>query len=751
MVAACAGIGVAVGVVRLVYTPPPQYAAASRIYVEPTDSSGASDAANASASREPSPPPTDVLLGAPTIRTAIELGKLNTLPSLAHIPDLPLHILTNLEVKPAATQSGAGQVQDLRYTDKDARTAERVLESVIAAYDLAAGQWHSQRLAGLLASLEKQRAWLTERLYQKQGELERLRAANPAAFQVGDPQGLDHRLKALVEARVRAELRRIEAEVRLATLQSVAAPTTAPADMSDLPGVETLLPRAGLHFDVGPSGEPFARRPAPVVNSPVALTAPAQTGAEAPWSAPSEGIDIEAERHRVRQLEETWGPDHPKLQLAKARLAEMERNARQQTSRMLRLAQAQYRLCMDEEERLQRAIDAQKSSITGPGAEGAIQAQILQQVVDRTGKILSLVCERADRLNLEAATGGAKGFRVTTLVPPNANPMVTTHQGPKLLLIPAVLGLLVGFGFAYLSGGKSGEARPEPSARPVRRRVAAREFVLGYVPPMPREGGRGSQRAAGTWVLRESRSKAAKALRRLARRVLRAADRNEARCVLVTSPGPREGRSTVLANLAAVVAQTGREVLLIDASYDHPSQHVLLSDVLSWGSGNAEPAELSEEALERGQVVLRTQLETLSVVSAWPKPANPLELLRSPALRQFMRQCALKYDLLLIDGPSLGEREELDLLAELADAVLYIADAAHMTPEAANELGRRLDLPAVGMIVNTIPPVAAKAAGSSRRRKPAADPGREVADWAGESESASEVRKTSCSDAEEMT
>ncbi|MBN1491648.1 MAG: hypothetical protein JXA69_17175, partial [Phycisphaerae bacterium] len=109
------------------------------------------------------------------------------------------------------------------------------------------------------------------------------------------------------------------------------------------------------------------------------------------------------------------------------------------------------------------------------------------------------------------------------------------------------------------------------------------------------------------------------------------------------------------------------------------------------------------EALEGGQAAMRTQLETLRVVPAWPKPADPSEILKSDAMRKFIRQSASNYDLILIDAPALSEHEDVELLTEFADAVAFVVDAANATGQAARDLLNAIELPSIGMIVNTLP------------------------------------------------
>jgi Mrp family chromosome partitioning ATPase len=245
-------------------------------------------------------------------------------------------------------------------------------------------------------------------------------------------------------------------------------------------------------------------------------------------------------------------------------------------------------------------------------------------------------------------------------------------------------------------------------------KVRRRRFVLGSVPALPRTSGRGSQRAMGTWVLRESRSKSAKAFRTLGKSLQQAVGDAEAQCILVTSAQAGEGKSVAVANVAVALAQMGTKVLVVDANYAHPSQHVLLSDILSMGEGGAGgPDELSPETIESGKAAVRTQLETLRVLPAWPKPADPESILQSSALREYLRHAATNNELVLIDAPALAECDQLDAMKDLCDGVVLVTSAAggeEEVTQAAKSALRRVDLRSVGIIVSSIPPVGGPAA-----------------------------------------
>lgn len=720
----CTLVGIGVGAYRL-WSVKPQYVAKARVYIERNGVVGTADTASpgGTPTAQTAGLPADLFLGTELVKAAISLGKLDTLTAFAGDPNLPLRIMAGLHIEPVDVKGEAGQIQDLSFQDADPESAERVLQSLIEAYQAAADRWQANRFGAAVAALERQRDLLLERLNRKQAEAAAYRTAHPTVVSTGNAALSDARLNALVEQRVRAELRRIDADVRLATLQDIArrgqsttdshaatdSPTTQPA--SETPDRASFVPIDPAVIQTVQSGGEMLVAPNRGLDVTIQRAPNGQMVATTTDPLP----DLSAEEEQLEALKQVWGPDHPKLQAAKERVEALRRRAGRNEMRSIEMVSAYVQLCHEEERVLDEAIAAHLRAQT-PAGDTAIEGQIIDQVIKRAGEMLAKVTDQIEYLSLQR---DAAQMRVVTLVPPHVGVLAAPSAVPQLLLVPTGIGLLIGFALTYLRGAPP-QKRERRNAWAEQRgfsRMRPRSTILGWVPPLPRGAGRGSQRALGTWVLREPESKAARALRRLARRVATTADAQEARTLLVTSAMPREGKSVVLANVATAIAQEGRNVLVIDANYDHPSQHVLLSDVLDLG--NVAGEELTVEALRRGNVTVRTQLETLAVVPAWPKPQRPLTFLKSGAMAEFIRHSAARFDLILIDGPALSEREIVEALAEVADASVFLTDGADITERSARELVGGLDLASAGVIANAIPP-RDEIRPVPRRRKPPA-------------------------------
>ncbi len=173
------------------------------------------------------------------------------------------------------------------------------------------------------------------------------------------------------------------------------------------------------------------------------------------------------------------------------------------------------------------------------------------------------------------------------------------------------------------------------------------------------------------------------------------------RVIVVTSSVPKEGKSTVSANLAAAIAQLGQRVLLVDADMQNPLQHHL------WGVNNR--TGLSDIIV--GQVEFETVVSagmlSLDILSAGAITPNPLFLLDSRKMENLIVDFKNTYDFVIIDAPSLVMRADALALGKMADGVLLVARPGILTngdASTAKEALERSGQNVLGMVVNGVIP-----------------------------------------------
>lgn len=156
------------------------------------------------------------------------------------------------------------------------------------------------------------------------------------------------------------------------------------------------------------------------------------------------------------------------------------------------------------------------------------------------------------------------------------------------------------------------------------------------------------------------------------------------RMILVTSSTVKEGKSTVAANLAVVLAQQGARVLLIDADLRKPMQHHTFGVKREIGLGECLLGQFQwQDAVKRfsdvmlgdmgiDQALLTPGLDQLEILTCGTVNANPPDLLAAPMMDTILKEVREEYDMVIIDMPPLLHTTDATILASKVDGVLLV-------------------------------------------------------------------------------
>ena len=145
----------------------------------------------------------------------------------------------------------------------------------------------------------------------------------------------------------------------------------------------------------------------------------------------------------------------------------------------------------------------------------------------------------------------------------------------------------------------------------------------------------------------------------------------DARVYLVTSPGPSEGKTTILSNLAIALAQSGKRVVAVDGDLRRPTVHRRFRIK---GREKGLSNFLSDPDLSSEDVVVNTHVEGVSIIPAGTIPPNPSELLGSPRMMTLLEQLVQKYDLVLVDSPPTLMAADAPVIAAQVDEAIVVVD-----------------------------------------------------------------------------
>jgi capsular exopolysaccharide synthesis family protein len=167
----------------------------------------------------------------------------------------------------------------------------------------------------------------------------------------------------------------------------------------------------------------------------------------------------------------------------------------------------------------------------------------------------------------------------------------------------------------------------------------------------------------------------------------------ELKSVLLASPEPGDGKSTVARGLAAAMAEVGEEVLLIEGDLRKES------GFRSAGGRAAPGLSTVLSGVPLDEVLLEVPLTTaveharkLSVLPSGPVPPNPSELLESERMQTLMQELQERFKVVIIDSPALGVVSDALALAPFVSEVVAIGGVRKTSQEGARAFVKQLSL-----------------------------------------------------------
>jgi len=387
-------------------------------------------------------------------------------------------------------------------------------------------------------------------------------------------------------------------------------------------------------------------------------------------------------------------PDHPAMAAVHAEserlkaqlLALDEEYAKSQ----LAVAQQQYLTAKEKEEELRKYFEEQRQQAILLNNQLA-EYTILQSDYEQTKKLCDLLDDRIKELDVSTEVG-ALNISILETAEPAAEP--SYPQKTKAMAMALALGLFAGMGLALVREWKDQRLR---SSEEISALLGLP--VLGAVPSMGSPKQTPSIRGQKVRISPDSRE--AEAFRTVRTAVFFGAPKGEARTILITSPAPGEGKSTVTANLGIAMAQAGQKVLILDADFRRPMQHRIFGlDRKVQGLSSVLAGEM---ALERA--VNTTGLEKLDILTCGPEVPNPAEMLSRDSFTRILEQLAGRYDRVLIDSPPVVAVTDALILAAVCDVTVLVLRAEASTRKISLQARDRLagvEARLLGVVVNDV-------------------------------------------------
>jgi capsular exopolysaccharide synthesis family protein len=330
---------------------------------------------------------------------------------------------------------------------------------------------------------------------------------------------------------------------------------------------------------------------------------------------------------------------------------------------------------------LQEAIDLAERNIEAlqPSERESEQGQRLQENLDRLRQIQALQTGKADLVQRAAAP--------------------TEPSGPDVkrnLVLGILLGAIVGLGLGALR-----DRLDQTLHTPEDLENVYRLPVLARVPKMRRIGRKQAQEAEEGWELEAFRTLRANL------RYFNVSGRLQS--ILVSSPMPGDGKSTVARFLASTMASMGDRVVLVEADLHKPSSSMLNGKAPQVGLSSVLGGTELDDALVT--VPVRVDAQTgepreLTLLPSGPIPPNAFELLESTRMARVLDQLEREFDVVIVDSPALTHVSDVRALVGEVSGVVIVSALNHTTRSAAQDFRKQIQLlegNALGVVANLAP------------------------------------------------
>ena len=405
--------------------------------------------------------------------------------------------------------------------------------------------------------------------------------------------------------------------------------------------------------------------------------------------------DLEAQ---YAQMTTQFGSGYPKVAELKSQIKQVQASIATEQGRVLGKVRDEYLAAVQREKLLLGVFEQQKQE-ANQLSEAAIEFTSLKRDADTNRQLYQ---DLLQRLKEASVTAGLRSSNIRVVDVARIPIVPSKPNVPRNIALGFMLGLAGGIGLAFLQ-----ESLDTTVANLEQLSSVTTLPALGTIPlQMPgtrrrrlTSGGSEELEAGGPVTYARPKSEAAESYRALRTSILLSSFGAPPKVILVTSALPQEGKTTVSTNSAMVLAQKGGRVLLVDADLRRPG----VGKALGIKTGSGLSTVLSGVDKAEDAVVPFPQLPNLEVLPAGPIPPNPVELLGSAVMKDYIARWRNEYDHIIIDTPPCLSVTDSVVLSVDADRVILVARSGQ-TPKAAlrraSELLMQVNARVMGVVLN---------------------------------------------------
>lgn len=403
------------------------------------------------------------------------------------------------------------------------------------------------------------------------------------------------------------------------------------------------------------------------------------------------------------QLMTQFGAGYPKVAEIDNQLKQIDKEIAAENNRLRDQSRDEYLAALQRENLLVAAFNEQKQEANALN-ESAIEYSVLKRDAEANRQIYQDLLQRLKEAGVSAGLRSSN-IRVVDVARTPTSPI--KPNVPRNIQFGLLLGLACGIGLAFTLESLDTSIRTIEEVSAVSTLPA-----LGTIPLQGSANGSLRKRLKTASVELESteaalityarpRSEAAEAYRSLRTSILLSSYGAPPKVILVTSAVPQEGKTTVSANSALVLAQRGGRVLLVDGDLRRPG----IDRMFGFRSRTGLSTLISGTHKFEEAAVPFAELPNLTILPAGPIPPQPAELLGSSVMKEYIARWREEFDHVVIDSPPCLSVTDAVVLSPEADRVILVARSGKTTKivlRRACDVLTRVNARVMGIVLNAL-------------------------------------------------
>lgn len=392
---------------------------------------------------------------------------------------------------------------------------------------------------------------------------------------------------------------------------------------------------------------------------------------------------------RMSELKKKYGRNHPQMVAINSELADLKKRKIIEIKSIINSLHNEYNLAAAKEKSLKDALAKQKAETLSLNKK-AVQYGVLKRQAESSRQMYDLLIRRFKETSLteEMKIGNIR------IIDRAEVPTKPIRPRKKLnILLAMAIGLITGVFIAFFLEYLDNTIKAPDDVKT--------QLGIPFLGPVPLfAASNNSGQIPNVVTVYSPKAVASESFRGIRTGILYSSADSTPQTILVTSASPGEGKTSCASNIAAVMAQSGGRILLLDCDMRRPKLHRLF--------GVNPQVGLSSVLVKVGQLknaIQPTGIKNLDIIPCGPAPPNPSEILGSDQMRTLLERLRNRYTRIIIDSSPVTAVTDSVILAKEADAVVLIVRAGE-TPrpsvKAALEQLAAVEANIIGAVLNGI-------------------------------------------------